>query len=170
MTPPGLAALPDLLTVTEAAQFLRISRTTAYAEAKRFELTGEGLPVIRVGRSLRAPRAALQRLVAGEVVWGGHRSPLAGPSGRCLRGVPLQGIGGPVSDVTVLGRQDLLLGCLDGWEPMLEVDRLARGHEEADEEVFRRVYPRLRRFAAAWTSPSDDPDDLVQSLSSLLCK
>ena len=73
VTPPGLEALPDLLTVTEAAQVLRISRTTAYAEAKRFELTGEGLPVIRVGRSLRAPRAALQRLVAGEVVWGGHR-------------------------------------------------------------------------------------------------
>ena len=47
---------PDLLTVTEAASVLRISRTTAYAEAKRFLLTGEGLPVIRVGHSLRAPR------------------------------------------------------------------------------------------------------------------
>lgn len=45
---------------------------------------------------------------------------------------------------------------------MLEVDRLATGHEETDEGVFRRVYPRLRRFAAAWTSAADDPDDLVQ--------
>ena len=38
---------PELLTIAEAAQFLRISRTTAYAEAKRYERTDEGLPVIR---------------------------------------------------------------------------------------------------------------------------
>jgi len=64
---------PELLTITEAAQLLRISRTTAYAEAKRFERTGEGLPVIRVGRSLRAPRAMLQRLIAGELSWAGKQ-------------------------------------------------------------------------------------------------
>lgn len=64
---------PELLTIAEAAQFLRISRTTAYAEAKRFERTGEGLPVIRVGHSLRAPKAMLQRLVAGELVWTGDK-------------------------------------------------------------------------------------------------
>jgi hypothetical protein len=64
---------PELLTIAEAAQFLRISRTTAYAEAKRYERTGEGLPVIRVGHSLRAPKAALQRLVAGELVWAGDK-------------------------------------------------------------------------------------------------
>lgn len=56
---------PELLTVSEAAQLLRISRTTAYAEAKRYLLTGEGLPVIRVGRSLRAPRERLRRLIEG---------------------------------------------------------------------------------------------------------
>lgn len=59
--------VPELLTIPEAAQLLRISRTTAYAEAKRFEHTGEGLPVIRVGRSLRAPREQLRRLIAGEL-------------------------------------------------------------------------------------------------------
>ncbi len=64
---------PELLTISEAATFLRISRTTAYAEAKRFEHTGVGLPVIRVGRSLRAPKAMLQRLVAGELVWAGDQ-------------------------------------------------------------------------------------------------
>ena len=57
---------PELLTVTEAASVLRVSRTTAYAEAKRFLLTGEGLPVIRVGHSLRAPRERLRRLIEGE--------------------------------------------------------------------------------------------------------
>ena len=64
---------PELLTMAEAAQLLRISRTTAYAEAQRFERTGQGLPVIRVGRSLRAPKAQLERLVAGELVWAGAR-------------------------------------------------------------------------------------------------
>ena len=65
--------VPELLTITEAAELLRISRTTAYAEAKRFERTGHGLPVIRVGRSLRAPREQLRRLIAGEVSWAGER-------------------------------------------------------------------------------------------------
>jgi len=68
-----LDACPELLTIAEAARFLRISRTTAYAEAKRYERTGEGLPVIRVGHSLRAPKAMLQRLVAGEFVWAGDK-------------------------------------------------------------------------------------------------
>ncbi|MCC5950730.1 MAG: helix-turn-helix domain-containing protein [Acidimicrobiia bacterium] len=69
----ALDASPELLTIAEAARFLRISRTTAYAEAKRYERTGEGLPVIRVGHSLRAPKAMLQRLVAGELVWAGDK-------------------------------------------------------------------------------------------------
>lgn len=69
----ALDECPELLTISEAADLLRISRTTAYAEAKRFEHTGEGLPVIRVGRSLRAPRAMLQRLIAGELAWAGDQ-------------------------------------------------------------------------------------------------
>ncbi len=64
-----LDEVPELLTITEAAQLLRISRTTAYAEAKRFERTGDGLPVIRIGRSLRAPREKLRLLIAGELPW-----------------------------------------------------------------------------------------------------
>jgi excisionase family DNA binding protein len=60
---------PELLTIGEAAELLRISRTTAYAEAKRFERTGEGLPVIRVGRSLRAPREKLRGLIEGSLTW-----------------------------------------------------------------------------------------------------
>jgi len=65
----ALDNVPELLTITEAAELLRISRTTAYAEAQRFERTGKGLPVIRVGRSLRTPREQLRRLIAGEASW-----------------------------------------------------------------------------------------------------
>jgi hypothetical protein len=57
---------PDFLTVEEAAEILRIGRTLAYQQAARYEATGgaEGLPVIRIGRLLRVPRAPLE-------AWGG---------------------------------------------------------------------------------------------------
>ena len=53
--------LPAVLTIDETAELLRISRTTAYEMARRFELTGgrEGLPSVRFGRSLRVPSALL---------------------------------------------------------------------------------------------------------------
>ena len=65
--------LPDFLTVEEAAAILRIGRTAAYEQARRYLATGgaEGLPVIRVGRQLRVPRAALE-------VWAG--GPITRPS------------------------------------------------------------------------------------------
>jgi excisionase family DNA binding protein len=53
--------LLDMLTVEEAARVLRISRSRAYEAAATFQRTeGEdGLPVIRIGRSLRVPKRAL---------------------------------------------------------------------------------------------------------------
>jgi excisionase family DNA binding protein len=59
--PDGLLALPPVLTVEEAATVLRISRGSAY-EAVR---TGE-LPHVRIGRSIRVPRAALLALIGCE--------------------------------------------------------------------------------------------------------
>ena len=62
---PSLDELPDVLTVAEAARVLRIGRGAAYEQARRWEATNgrEGLPVVRLGRCLRVPTAALRRLL-----------------------------------------------------------------------------------------------------------
>ena len=64
---------PDFLTIEQAAAILRIGRTAAYALARRYVATdgAEGLPVIRIGRQLRVPRAQLER-------W--HGGPLTPPA------------------------------------------------------------------------------------------
>jgi excisionase family DNA binding protein len=61
----ALDEYPEFLTVEEAAAVLRISRTSAYQLAQEWRLTKgkTGLPVVRLGRLLRVPRAALVRLV-----------------------------------------------------------------------------------------------------------
>ena len=60
-------SLPDFLTVAEAAKVLRLGRTAAYELAARYEATGgaEGLPVVRLGRQFRVPRAQLEALAGG---------------------------------------------------------------------------------------------------------
>ena len=63
----GLAvpwSFPAFLTIGEAAAVLRIGRTVAYALAKLYEASDgtEGLPVVRIGRQLRVPRAHLEAL------------------------------------------------------------------------------------------------------------
>lgn len=51
---PALESLPELLTIPELMRVARIGRTTAY------ELTRSGaVPVVRFGRAIRIPRAAL---------------------------------------------------------------------------------------------------------------
>jgi excisionase family DNA binding protein len=51
---------PDLLTLTEAAELLRVSRATAY----RLVQAGE-LPALRVGHGLRIDRAELHEYLYG---------------------------------------------------------------------------------------------------------
>lgn len=55
----------EVLTVEEAAVILRIGRNAAYASARLWRESGgqQGLPCIEIGRTLRVPRAALQRLL-----------------------------------------------------------------------------------------------------------
>ncbi len=64
--PVPLDALPDFLTVEEAAAVLRIGRSAAYDLTALWRATGgrEGLPVVQRGRRLRVPKAGLQRLLA----------------------------------------------------------------------------------------------------------
>jgi hypothetical protein len=52
------------LRVEDAAQLLCISRTSAYALANQWLSTNglEGLPAVRIGRSIRIPAVALDRL------------------------------------------------------------------------------------------------------------
>ena len=59
------ADLPEVLTVDEAARLLRIGRNNAYALAREWLASGgaHGLPVVKLGRTLRVPRAALQRML-----------------------------------------------------------------------------------------------------------
>ncbi|MGH3115704.1 MAG: helix-turn-helix domain-containing protein [Gaiellales bacterium] len=63
------------LTIVEAAALLRVGRTVAYQQARLYLATGgrAGLPVVRLGRQLRVPRHALERLM--------HLVPPAEPDG-----------------------------------------------------------------------------------------
>lgn len=75
-------ALPDFLTVEEAAQVLRIGRTAAYEQTRRYEETdGEaGIPVIRVGRLMRVPRVALEGWLGGPLTTSESRRPEESPA------------------------------------------------------------------------------------------
>jgi len=59
------------LTVQEAAARLRISRTAAYVLARRWLETGgeEGIPAVRIGRTVRVPAGAFQRWARGLPFW-----------------------------------------------------------------------------------------------------
>ena len=56
-----LGHLPEVLMVEKAANILRISRNSAYDLARQWLATNgqSGIPVVRLGRSLRVPRARL---------------------------------------------------------------------------------------------------------------
>ncbi len=56
-----LSELPEVLTIPEAAGVLRISRSAAFEQARRFRETGgaDGIPNYRIRRTLRVPRDEL---------------------------------------------------------------------------------------------------------------
>lgn len=81
-----LSHVPDepFLKVEEAAKILRISRGAAYHLARRWLATNgqTGLPVIRLGRLLRVPRASLERLADTTPSEGAHEAePVASEQG-----------------------------------------------------------------------------------------
>lgn len=63
--PVSLSGLPLMLTVSEAAAVLRISRTTAYKLADEWQHThgAEGLPTVRLGSRLLVRRVDLAAIV-----------------------------------------------------------------------------------------------------------
>jgi excisionase family DNA binding protein len=65
----GLDELPDMLRVDEAATVLRIGRSAAYEAVAVFQATGgaEGIPAIRIGRSVRVPKRALLRWIEAQL-------------------------------------------------------------------------------------------------------
>jgi len=64
----SLNELPLFLTIEQTAGVLEISRTAAYALANEWLRTAgqDGIPVVRLGRTLRVPRTALERLQSGQ--------------------------------------------------------------------------------------------------------
>ena len=63
--PKRLDEYGEVLTVEEAAQVLRISRSSAYELARRWRSDNPtGLPVIQLRRFLRVPRSALEEMLA----------------------------------------------------------------------------------------------------------
>lgn len=56
---------PEMMRVIDAARALGVSRTVAYQQAHLYEATGgrEGLPVVRIGRTMRVPKQALERWI-----------------------------------------------------------------------------------------------------------
>jgi hypothetical protein len=71
----------DFITVEEAARRLRIGRTRAYVEARRYVESGgaEGIiPAIPVGRLYRVPVARLEE-IAGGPMRAFHRAEAAAP-------------------------------------------------------------------------------------------
>ncbi len=69
---------PLFYRVEEAAEILRISRSSAYEMAKTWLRTdgADGLPCVRLGRRLVVPRAAIDGWASLGV---DHRRPPAGP-------------------------------------------------------------------------------------------
>ena len=64
--------LPELMTVEEAARYLGIGRTKAYAMARQWRSSGGrlGLPTVEIGSALRISRPRLEQLIAAAIAAG----------------------------------------------------------------------------------------------------
>lgn len=73
MNQQSLDELPDVLTISEAARFMRVSSGVAYGMARRYRRTNgrEGLPVFLAGeRMMRVAKLDLVRYVTSETFHG----------------------------------------------------------------------------------------------------
>ena len=70
MSQPTLDELPDILTIREVADFMRVSPAVAYDMARQYRATDgrQGLPVFMAGaRMMRVSKLELAKFVAGEI-------------------------------------------------------------------------------------------------------
>lgn len=68
MKHPTLDELPEILTIHEVADYMRVSPAVAYEMARQYRATGgrEGLPVFMAGaRIMRVAKVDLARFVSG---------------------------------------------------------------------------------------------------------
>jgi len=86
-------AVPEFLTVEEAARVMRIGRTKAYALTRQWRATGgeTGMPVVDIG-VLRVPRRQLEELLGVEI--------LVVP-GTEAEAAPVEAVGEPAGKVDV---------------------------------------------------------------------
>ena len=70
-SPPTPSTAPDFLTVEEAAEVLRLGRTAAYREARKYEASNgaKGIPVERFGKQFRVPRYRIEAKLGGPITW-----------------------------------------------------------------------------------------------------
>ena len=70
MQHPTFDELPDILTIHEVAEFMRVSPALAYEMARRYRATHgcEGLPVIEAGtRLMRVSKIEFAKFLAGDL-------------------------------------------------------------------------------------------------------
>ena len=62
---------PDFFTVEEAAAILRLGRTSAYREARKYFATdgAEGMCAHRFGKQIRVPRCYIEQRLGGPITW-----------------------------------------------------------------------------------------------------
>ena len=62
---------PDFLTVEEAADLLRIGRTSAYRQVRLYFATNgaKGLRAERFGKQFRIPRYYIEEMLGGPITW-----------------------------------------------------------------------------------------------------
>ena len=70
-SPTTPSAAPDFLTVEAAAEVLRLGRTAAYREVRKYEASNGaiGIPVERFGRQFRVPRYRIEAKLGGPITW-----------------------------------------------------------------------------------------------------
>src|SRR5437763_1230781 len=138
---------PEFLTVEEAAERMRVSRTKAYLLAKEYRATGgaSGLPVVDLGDLLRVPRRLLEALVGTQVAQGIEEYYLGGGE------APGVWHGSWASELGLEGivDHDHLRNLLDARHPIASHD-LVSGHPGREVKAFDATFSPPKSASLLW--------------------